>query len=128
MSPKPSLLKSPATGAAPLTCAQPGMLDAAELVTWNVPLPYENATGTDPQPDPPTSAMSPKPSLLKSPATGLAPLTCAQDGMFATAELVTWNVPLPYENATGTDPQPDPPTSAMSPTTSSFKSPDTGLG
>src|SRR3954463_5060659 len=114
MSPKPSLLKSPATGLAPLTCAHPGMFGTAELVTWNVPLPYENATGTEPQPDPPTSAMSPKPSLLKSPATGFAPLTCAPPGMCGPPALVTWKVPLPYENATGTEPQPDPPTSAMS--------------
>src|SRR3954451_9709056 len=99
MSPKPSLLKSPATGLAPLTCAQDGMFGTAELVTWNVPLPYENATGTEPQPDPPTKAMSPNPSLLKSPATGLAPLTCAHPGMFGTAEFVTWNGPSPFEKA-----------------------------
>src|SRR4029077_4177771 len=66
-----------------------------EFVTRNVPLPNENPTGIDPQPAPPTSAMSASPSLLKSPDTGFAPLACAHPGKLPTDALVTRNVPLP---------------------------------
>src|SRR4051812_11372723 len=103
------------------------MFATPALVTLNVPLPCEKATGTVFQPGPPTSAMSSLLSPLKSPDTGLTLGACAHPGMFATPALVTLNVPLPCEKATGTVFQPGPPTSAMSSLRSPLKSPDTGL-
>src|SRR4051812_17133481 len=127
MSAKPSLLKSPATGCAPPACAHDGKFATDDVVTLNVPLPFENAIGMVPQPSPPTSAMSVRPSLLKSPDTGLAPLVCAHDGKFGTAWLDTSpNLPFPVANAIGIVPQPGPPTRATSLKPSPLKSPSTG--
>src|SRR4029079_17611573 len=65
ISPTPSPLKSPGTAEAAV--ARPGKVPTDMLVTTKVPSPLEKATGMEVQLLPPVSAMSPRPSPLKSP-------------------------------------------------------------
>src|SRR3954468_7193574 len=105
------------------------------LVTRNVPSPFENATGSvfhdTPFAEPLVSATSPRPSPLKSPATGSAPGWVAQVPKSAVLRLVTRNGPSPFENAPGrvfqATPFDEPPVSAMSVRPSPSKSPVIGL-
>ena len=95
-------------------------------MTTKLPPPLEKATGIEPQPLPPTMAMSSRPSPLKSPATAaVAPV--AQTGKSARYSFFRVNLPSPFEWAIGMDAQPLPPTSAMSSRPSPSKSPVTGL-
>src|SRR4051812_9419306 len=98
MSAKPSPLKSPLTALTLLWLAQLQKLalipDNATLDTVKFPSPFENATGMLDQPAPPVSAISILPSPLKSPATGLAPLTVDHTGNCGTGWLVIVKVPF----------------------------------
>src|SRR6478752_4369033 len=91
----------------------------------NEPLPNESATGIEPQPETPVSAMSSRRSPLKSPTMALAPGKLAQVVKLSMVLFTNVNVPLPLESAIGTRPQ-SAPVSAMSSRPSPSKSPATG--
>src|SRR5262249_54469191 len=124
---RPSPSKSPGTTWTPATLAQPpkSATGSGWLTTRNEPSPLENATGTDVQPAPPTSAMSVNPSLSKSPVTTCAPGAWAHPAKLAAALFDTANVPSPLAIATGIVDHPDPPTSATSVIPSRLKLPVT---
>src|SRR4051794_41673814 len=99
----------------------------ASLVTRNVPLPRENATGRVFHPGPPVSMRSARPSWFTSPDTACTPGAWAHHGTSVTASLVTRKVPLPREKATGLVVQPGPPVSMRSARPSWLTSPATTL-
>src|SRR5688572_15835250 len=93
------------------------------FVTLKVPLPLENATGSEVQPGMPVSARSVRPSPLKSPGSTFAPGDADQVGKLKGLRLVTLKVPLPFDKATGRVVQPGTPVTAMSVRPSPLKSP-----
>src|SRR5262245_29359217 len=100
---RPSLLESPTEVGRLPSRAQPANSGDVVLVIPNVPFRFDVASGIVSQPGPPTSAMSDAPSLLKSPAIGLAPSVRAHAAQSGALPLAIVKVPLPavVDNATG---------------------------
>ena len=59
---RPSWLKSPVSTLAPVAWAHPAKSGCAAFVTVKLPSPFDRATGILVHPEPPTSAMSVRPS------------------------------------------------------------------
>ena len=111
-------------------CASSAKSGDGEFVTVKLPSLLEKAIGIvyhHGMSGPGSSAMSVRPSWLKSPATTLTPRPIAQLANDGLEVLVIRNVPSQFENSTGMVVKYPAPVIAMSALPSWLKSPTTGL-
>src|ERR1044072_8394843 len=114
MSSRPSPLKSPTTICAAWCAQSEAKLPTSALLIWKEPSPLENAIGIVCQFGSPRSAMSERPSPLKSPTRRAADDAAAQNMKLGAVPWSKVNVPSPFENAILARVQLAPPIRAMS--------------